>query len=64
VRIGFSGGLFHTTSHGDRREAILEDEDRQRFLGVPAELVERYHWACHGRYGSCRTASYGPELVK
>lgn len=48
LRIEFAGALYHLTSRGDRREAIFEDDaDREAFLGVLAEVVERYHWICH-----------------
>jgi REP element-mobilizing transposase RayT len=48
LRIEFPGALYHITSRGDRQEAIFEDdEDRQAFLCVLAEVVERYHWICH-----------------
>ena len=48
LRIEFAGALYHVTSRGDRREAIFEDdEDRDRFLGVLAEVVERCNWVCH-----------------
>jgi hypothetical protein len=48
LRIEFAGALYHITSRGDRREAIFEDDDnRDRFLGVPPEVVERYNWVCH-----------------
>jgi REP element-mobilizing transposase RayT len=48
LRIEFAGALYHLTSRGDRREAIYEDdEDRQRFLDVLAEVVERFNWICH-----------------
>ncbi len=34
--------------HRDRREAIYEDdEDREAFLDVLAEVVVRYNWSCH-----------------
>ena len=40
--------MYHLTSRGDRREAIYEDdEDREKFLGVLAETVDRYNWICH-----------------
>jgi len=49
LRIEFSGALYHITSRGDRREAIYEDdEDREAFLSVLAEVVERFNWLCHG----------------
>jgi len=48
LRIEFAGALYHITSRGDRREAIYEDdEDREMFLGVLAETVERFNWVCH-----------------
>lgn len=48
LRIEFAGALYHITSRGDRREAIFDDdEDRERFLSVLAEVVERYNWVCH-----------------
>jgi len=49
LRIEFAGALYHITSRGDhRREATYEDyEDREVFLGVLAEVVERYNWICH-----------------
>ncbi len=48
LRIEFAGALYHITSRGDRREAIFEDdEDREAFLDVLAEVVERYNWICH-----------------
>jgi putative transposase len=48
LRIEFPGALYHITSRGDRQEAIFEDdEDREAFLRVLAEVVERYNWVCH-----------------
>jgi putative transposase len=48
LRIEFPGALDHVTSRGDRREPIFEDdEDRERFLGRLAEVVEQFHWWCH-----------------
>ena len=48
LRIEFPGALYHVTSRGDRREAMYEDEEeRATFLGVLAEVVERYNWVCH-----------------
>ena len=48
LRIEFAGALYHITSRGDRREAIYEDdEDREAFLDVLAEVVVRYNWICH-----------------
>ena len=48
LRIEFAGALYHVTSRGDRREPIFEDdEDRVKFLGVLAEVVNRLNWRCH-----------------
>ena len=48
LRIEFCGALYHVTSRGDRREPIFEDDtDRQTFLAILAEGVERFNWLCH-----------------
>ena len=48
LRIDLAGALYHITSRGDRRAAMFEDdEDREAFLGVLAEVVERCHWISH-----------------
>ncbi len=48
LRIEFAGALYHITSRGDRQEAIYEDdEDREAFLSVLAEVVAHYNWICH-----------------
>ncbi|EXJ17000.1 hypothetical protein D779_1823 [Imhoffiella purpurea] len=40
--------MYHITSRGDRREPIYEDDDdREAFLRVLAEVVERFNWLCH-----------------
>jgi len=48
LRIEFAGALYHVTSRGDGREAIyLQDEDRQAWLEVLAEVCERFNWVVH-----------------
>ncbi len=48
LRIEFPGALYHVTSRGDRREPIYEDdEDRQRFVSLLAEVIEQANWLCH-----------------
>ena len=48
LRIEFAGALYHVTSRGDRREPIFEDEeDRQIFLKILDEVVNRFNWICH-----------------
>ena len=40
--------VYHVTSRGNRQETIFEDdEDREVFLGVLAEVVSRFNWLCH-----------------
>jgi hypothetical protein len=47
-RIEFAGALYHVTSRGDRRAPIFEDDDdRSKFLGVVAAVVDRFNWVCH-----------------
>jgi len=48
LRIEFPGALYHITSRGGHRQAIYEyDRDRELFLEVSAETVDRYNWVCH-----------------
>jgi putative transposase len=48
LRLELSGGLYHVTSRGDRREDIfLDDTDREAWLEILAHCCERYNWAIH-----------------
>lgn len=48
LRIEFAGALYHVTARGDRQEAIYEDDkDRQAYLDILGEVVERFHWHCY-----------------
>jgi REP element-mobilizing transposase RayT len=48
LRLELSGGVFHVTSRGDGREDIyLSDADREVWMGVFAEVCERFNWVCH-----------------
>ena len=48
LRLEFEGALYHLTSRGNARERIfLDNEDRVRFLGIFADVVERFGWICH-----------------
>ena len=48
LRIELSGGLYHVTSRGDRREDIyFTDEDRREWLRVLGQVCERFNWICH-----------------
>jgi len=48
LRLELSGGLYHVTSRGDRREDIYHDDtDRETWLETLSQCCERYHWAIH-----------------
>lgn len=48
LRIEYAGALYHVTARGDRREDIyLDDEDRQTWLQVLAQVCSRFNWRCH-----------------
>ena len=48
MRLELSGGLYHVTSRGDRREDIFVDDiDREVWLETLAQCCERYNWAIH-----------------
>ncbi len=59
LRIEYSGVLYHLTSRGDRREAIFEDDEKNRsiFLHALAEVVGRFHWLCHAY---CLMSNHSP----
>lgn len=49
LRIELSGGLYHVTSRGDRREDIyFTDDDRLMWLEILGQVCERFNWVCHG----------------
>lgn len=48
LRLEYAGALYHVTARGDGREDIyVDDGDRDRFLGLLSEVIERYNWVCH-----------------
>ena len=48
LRIELSGGLYHVTSRGDRREDIyFSDADREDWLTLFAHVCARFNWVCH-----------------
>jgi len=48
LRIEFAGAVYHLTSRGNARQRIFaDDQDRERFLGVLGNVVDRYKWLCH-----------------
>jgi putative transposase len=48
LRIEFAGAVYHVTSRGNARNDIYAtDDDRQQFLALLQNTVERYDWYCH-----------------
>ena len=48
LRIEFPGAVYHITARGNARQDIfIDDADRQLFLDVLANTVDRYNWLCH-----------------
>ena len=48
LRLEFPGAVYHVTSRGNGRAAIyLDDEDREAFLKVLAEVCRRMNWVCY-----------------
>lgn len=48
LRIELSGGLYHVTSRGDRREEIyFSDADREAWLALLGTVCSRFNWVCH-----------------
>ena len=48
LRIESEGGLYHVTARGNAGANIyLEDSDRERFLEILGNSVERFRWICH-----------------
>ncbi|MEO8165622.1 MAG: transposase, partial [Betaproteobacteria bacterium] len=48
LRLELSGGLYHETSRGDRREDIFVDDiDGEVWLETLAQCWERYNWTIH-----------------
>jgi REP element-mobilizing transposase RayT len=47
-RLEYAGACYHITSRGDRREAIVRDEDdRQRFVTTLGEACAKAGWQVH-----------------
>lgn len=48
LRIELSGGLYHVTSRGDRREDIYDGkQDCEAWLTIFGNVCERFNWICH-----------------
>lgn len=48
LRIEFAGALYHVTARGNAQENIYRDDpDREQFLSLLQNAVNRYDWYCH-----------------
>lgn len=48
LRIAFPYAVYHVTSRGNARQAIVEDDqDRTTLLALLAHVVDRFGWLCH-----------------
>jgi REP element-mobilizing transposase RayT len=48
LRIEYEGALYHVTSRGNDRGCIFfTDTDREAFLELLGDAVERFSWICH-----------------
>lgn len=48
LRIELSGGLYHVTSRGDRREDIyFTEDDRWEWMRLLGQVCGRFNWVCH-----------------
>ena len=48
LRVEFPGAVYHVTSRGNARQAIVtDDRDRRLFLERLAQVIDRFGWSCH-----------------
>jgi putative transposase len=48
LRVEYEGALYHVTSRGNDCERIFfTDTDRDAFLELLVDVVNRYSWVCH-----------------
>jgi REP element-mobilizing transposase RayT len=48
LRIEYPGAVYHITSRGNpRADIFLTNADRQVFLDILGNTVEKYNWLCH-----------------
>jgi REP element-mobilizing transposase RayT len=48
LRIEYPGAVYHITSRGNDKKAVFQDDqDRELFLNILAQVNKRYHWLCH-----------------
>ena len=48
LRIEYPGAVYHITARGNAYQDIfLDDTDREKFLEVLDQTIERFNWLCH-----------------
>ncbi|MBX3324921.1 MAG: transposase [Nitrospira sp.] len=48
LRIEYPGAVYHVTSRGNaRQDIVVDDRDRQQFLALLAQVIDRFGWRCH-----------------
>ena len=48
MRLEFPGAVYHLTARGNERKSISRDDrDRQHFLTLLAQVVDRFHVLVH-----------------
>ena len=48
LRLEYPGAVYHVTSRGNARQAIVaDDRDRTQVLTLLAHVIDRYGWLCH-----------------
>ena len=48
LRLEYAGAVYHVTSRGNARQAIVvDDRDRTTFLTLLAHVIDRFGWRCH-----------------
>ncbi|RKZ27132.1 addiction module toxin RelE [bacterium] len=48
LRIEYPGAVYHITTRGNAYQDIfLDDADRERFLEILGQTIERFNWLCH-----------------
>ncbi len=68
LRFELPDAIYHITSRGNRRDAIfVDDEDRQRFLIILAQTLDRFQASvvvCYLMDSHCHLVLHGAGCVK
>ncbi|RLE32512.1 addiction module toxin RelE, partial [Candidatus Acetothermia bacterium] len=48
LRIEYPGAVYHITTRGNAyQDVFLDDTDREEFLEILEQTVDRFNWLCH-----------------